>query len=128
LIDENSVSKIQNVAEHVGTTYAGPSGDYRVLLKEARKNSMNFYLSYGCNILMSNLTRTTAQTVQSYTQGGGIRPFGVSVLMAGVDNGRPQLFQIDPSGAFYEWKATAVGKNAANAKKFLEKRYNEDLE
>lgn len=27
-----------------------------------------------------------------------------------------------------EWKATAVGKNGPNAKKFLEKRYNENLE
>jgi 20S proteasome alpha/beta subunit len=67
------VSKIQLVADHVGTTYAGPSGDYRVLLKAARKNAMEFGLSYGTPILMSNLTRTTAQTVQNYTVGGGVR-------------------------------------------------------
>lgn len=73
LIDENSVSKIQLVADHVGTTYAGPSGDYRVLLKAARKNAMEFGLSYGTPILMSNLTRNTAQTVQNYTVGGGVR-------------------------------------------------------
>jgi 20S proteasome alpha/beta subunit len=57
---------------------------------------------------------------------GGVRPFGVSVLAAGYDkeNG-PQLFQIDPSGAAFGWKATAIGKNYVNAKNFLERRYNE---
>jgi 20S proteasome alpha/beta subunit len=50
----------------------------------------------------------------------------VSVLAAGYDkeNG-PQLFQIDPSGAAFGWKATAIGKNYVNAKNFLERRYNE---
>lgn len=101
LIDETSVQKIQQIANHVGATYAGLSGDYRVLLKHARKLNMNYSLTYGEPILMSNLTRNTAQTVQEYTQSGGVRPFGISLLLAGVDNGRPQLFQIDPSGAFY---------------------------
>ena len=57
---------------------------------------------------------------------GGVRPFGVSVLAAGYDkeNG-PELYQIDPSGAAFGWKATAIGKNYVNAKNFLERRYNE---
>jgi 20S proteasome subunit alpha 2 len=43
----------------------------------------------------------------------------VSVLVAGYDEDGPHLTQIDPSGAFYNWKATAIGKNAKNAKVFL---------
>ena len=58
----------------------------------------------------------------------GVRPFGVSLLMCGWDDGRPYLFQCDPSGAYFAWKATAMGKNYVNGKTFLEKRYNEDLE
>jgi 20S proteasome subunit alpha 2 len=63
-----------------------------------------------------------------YTQSDGVRPFGVSLLICSWNEGWPYLFQSDPSGAYFVWKATAMGKNYVNGKTFLEKRYNEDLE
>ena len=61
--------------------------------------------------------------LQEYTQSGGVRPFGVSLLMCGWDDDdKPYLFQCDPSGAYFAWKATAMGKNFVNGKTFLEKR------
>jgi len=66
--------------------------------------------------------------MQEYTQSGGVRPFGVSLLICGFDDGKPYLFQCDPSGAYFAWKATALGKNHLNGKTFLEKRYSEELE
>lgn len=51
-----------------------------------------------------------------------MRPFGVSLLIAGYDEEGPALFQVDPSGSFFGWKATAIGKNMINGKTFLEKR------
>ncbi len=74
------------------------------------------------------ITFQTAKLCQEYTQAGGVRPFGVSVLAAGYDDNGPQLFQIDPSGAAFGWKATAIGKNYVNAKSFLERRYADDIE
>lgn len=54
----------------------------------------------------------------------GVRPFGVSLLVAGWDSDHgPSLYQVDPSGSFWAWKASAIGKNMVNAKTFLEKRY-----
>ena len=50
------------------------------------------------------------------------------MLMAGVDDHGPQLYHVDPSGAYFAWKASAIGKNMQNAKSFLEKRYAEDME
>ncbi|CAD6254568.1 unnamed protein product [Miscanthus lutarioriparius] len=58
----------------------------------------------------------------------GVRPFGVSLLIAGYDDNGPQLYQVDPSGSYFSWKASAMGKNVSNAKMFLEKRYTEDME
>jgi 20S proteasome alpha/beta subunit len=53
----------------------------------------------------------------------GVRPYGVSLLVAGWDDHRgPSLYQVDPSGSFWAWKASAIGKNMINAKTFLEKR------
>ena len=44
-------------------------------------------------------------------ESGGVRPFGVSLMMAGYDDNGPQLYQIDPSGTYFAWKASAIGKN-----------------
>jgi 20S proteasome subunit alpha 2 len=57
-----------------------------------------------------------------------VRPFGVSLLVAGYDDAGPQLYQVDPSGSYFAWKASAIGKNMTNAKTFLEKRYSDDME
>ena len=67
------------------------------------------------------VAKGTSELMQEYTQRGGIRPFGVSLLIAGVDHEGPKLYQVDPSGAFYAWKATAIGKNSESAKDFLER-------
>ena len=74
------------------------------------------------------LVRDVAAVCQEYTQSGGVRPFGVSLLLAGYDDSGPHLFQVDPSGAYYGWKATAIGKHYKNARSFLERRYKGDLE
>uniref|UniRef100_A0A7N0UMC3 Uncharacterized protein n=1 Tax=Kalanchoe fedtschenkoi TaxID=63787 RepID=A0A7N0UMC3_KALFE len=66
--------------------------------------------------------------MQEFTQSGGVRPFGVSLLVAGYDDKGPQLFQVDPSGSYFSWKASAMGKNVSNAKTFLEKSYTDDME
>ena len=52
----------------------------------------------------------------------------MSCLVAGYDDEGPQLYQVDPSGAAFGWKATAIGKSYVNAKNFLERRYNEEME
>lgn len=55
--------------------------------------------------------RTGSINFMSHAESGGVRPFGVSLLMAGFDENGPQLYQIDPSGSFFAWKASAIGKN-----------------
>ncbi len=58
----------------------------------------------------------------------GVRPFGVSLLIAGRDENGPQLYQVDPSGSFWAWKASAIGNNMKSAKTFLELQYHEEME
>ena len=46
---------------------------------------------------------------QAYTQYGGLRPFGVSLLYAGWDKTYGfQLYASDPSGNYGGWKATSM--------------------
>ncbi|KAK6012406.1 putative multicatalytic endopeptidase [Ostertagia ostertagi] len=117
-------------SKHIGCVYSGMGPDFRILVKRARKIAMEYEMMYGEEIPTTQLVTQIAAVMQEYTQSGGVRPFGVSLLIAGWDKtpGRPLLFQSDPSGAYFAWKATALGKNDVNAKTFLEKRYSEALE
>ena len=128
LVDGDEYQKIQSITPSTGFVYAGMGPDFRVLVKNARKNAQQYYLTYREVQPISQVVRESALLMQEYTQSGGVRPFGVSCLVAGYDEDGPQLFQVDPSGAAFGWKATAIGKNYVNAKNFLERRYNDDME
>ncbi|CAG25327.1 hypothetical protein PFAG_01290 [Plasmodium falciparum Santa Lucia] len=128
LIEENSIFKIQQISEHIGIVYAGMPGDFRVLLKRARKEAIRYSLQYGSEILVKELVKIIASIVQEFTQTGGVRPFGLSLLICGVDVYGYHLYQIDPSGCYFNWMATCVGKDYQNNMSFLEKRYNKDIE
>ncbi len=73
------------------------------------------------------ITKSVAEIKQKYTQKGGMRPFGISCFFAGIMDGKPKLYQTEPSGAYNEWKANAIGRNASNLREFLEKKWEADL-
>ncbi|KAL7560883.1 hypothetical protein ACA910_008167 [Epithemia clementina (nom. ined.)] len=130
LVDSDHVNKIEEITPTSGFCYAGLGPDYRVLVKRARKASQSYERIYGEVQPVGQLVKNAAGTMQEYTQRGGVRPFGISLLVAGLqgDGVTPALYQVDPSGAYFGWKATAIGKNFVSAKNFLEKRWNEDME
>ena len=75
------------------------------------------------------LCKQVADVFQEYSHSGGVRPFGVSLIVGGYDEeDGPQIFQIEASGTFYCWKATALGKGATEAKNYLEKVYDDNMD
>lgn len=69
-----------------------------------------------------------AETKQKYTQRGGVRPFGISALIGGVDSqGKPRLFYTDPAGSFSEWRANSCGRNSKQVSEYLEKHYKANI-
>jgi 20S proteasome subunit alpha 2 len=128
LLDEASINKIQSLTPNIGVVYSGMGPDSRVLVRKSRKQAQTYQRLYQEPIPLSQLVRETAAVMQEFTQSGGVRPFGVSLLVAGFDDNGPQLYQVDPSGSYFSWKASAIGKNVSNAKTFLEKRYTDDME
>ncbi|RVD82405.1 uncharacterized protein DFL_006831 [Arthrobotrys flagrans] len=112
LITPNSLEKISLITPNIGMVYAGMGPDFRVLVDKARKVSHTSYKRiYNEYPPTRILVQEVARVVQEATQSGGVRPYGV-----------------DPSGSYFPWKATAIGKSATSAKTFLEKRYAEGLE
>ncbi|XP_025197711.1 proteasome subunit alpha type-2 [Melanaphis sacchari] len=128
LLYETTVEKVQKITPSIGMVYSGMGPDYRLLVRKARKEAAQYQLKFEEEIPTALLVQEVASVMQEYTQSGGVRPFGVSLLVCGWDETGPKLYQCDPSGAFFAWKATALGKNYVNSKQFLEKRYKEDLE
>ncbi|KAK9761637.1 Proteasome subunit alpha type-2 [Basidiobolus ranarum] len=128
LIDSTTVEKISTICPNVGLVYSGMGPDARVLVNKARKSAQTYRRVYQEDPSNTMLVKDVAGVMQEFTQRGGVRPFGVSLLVAGYDEHGPSLYQVDPSGSYWAWKATAIGKNMVNAKTFLEKRYNEDME
>ena len=122
LIDESSVQKIVKLTDTIAIVYSGIGPDFRVLCRKGRKSAQQYFRVYKEVIPVAQLVRELASVMQEFTQQGGVRPFGISLLLAGYDHNGPQLYQIDPSGSYFAWKASAIGKNMVNAKTFLEKR------
>lgn len=128
LIDSADYHKVSPITESTGFVFSGMGADARVLVRSARKSASKYHLTYHEEQPVMRVVTHAASVMQEYTQSGGVRPFGVSLLVAGWDHEGPQLFQVDPSGAYFAWRATAIGKNYVNAKNFLEKRYSDDME
>jgi 20S proteasome subunit alpha 2 len=128
LVEADTWQKTVTVHDGAGMVYSGIGPDFRVITKKARKNAAAYWRVYHEDQPTLTLVKDTADVMQQYTQSGGVRPFGVSILVAGFDDTGPKLYQVDPSGAYFGWKASAIGKNYINAKTFLEKRYREEME
>ncbi|WP_435334965.1 archaeal proteasome endopeptidase complex subunit alpha [Haloarchaeobius sp. TZWWS8] len=128
LMERDSVEKLHKVDNHIGIASAGHVADARQLIDVARRQAQVNQLRYDETIGVETLTKHVTDHIQQYTQTGGARPFGVALLVGGVENGTPRLFETDPSGTPYEWKAIAIGGNREEIQSHLEENYSDDLE
>jgi proteasome alpha subunit len=127
LMEPTSVEKIHKADDHAGIASAGHVADARQLIDFARRQSQVNRLRYGEPIGIETLTKDVTDHIQQYTQVGGARPFGVALLMGGIEDGEPRLFETDPSGTPYEWKAVSIGADRSDLTDYLEEHYEEGL-
>lgn len=118
--------KIFTLDESIGTAIAGLSGDARSLVRYARELAQINRLTFAEPISVKALSKKLSDHIQSYTQQGGTRPYGVSLLVMGVDSA-PQLYLVTPIGVFWSYKAYAVGNAADQMNGMLEKEYHPSL-
>ncbi|OIB59362.1 proteasome subunit alpha [Natrialba sp. SSL1] len=150
LLESESIAKIHRVDDHVAVATAGHAADARQLVETARKRCQRHRLRYAEPIPTGTLAEAIADHIQEQTQAGGTRPYGAALLVAGVDAGRgrergrrkesesgsgsgsgsnaagqhprPALYEVDPGGTHYGWRATAIGNGTADIRSFLEGR------
>ena len=123
LVEPSSIEKIFMIDEHIGCATSGLVADARVLVDRARMEAQINRITYDEKIQVKTLVKKICDFKQTYTQYGGVRPFGTAFLIGGVDDEGPRLFATDPSGAMMEYKATAEGNGRDAALEYLEKNY-----
>ncbi|WP_135806997.1 archaeal proteasome endopeptidase complex subunit alpha [Halorussus marinus] len=128
LMERTSVEKIHKADNHIGIASAGHVADARQLIDFARQQAQVNRLRYGEPIGVETLTKEVTDHIQQYTQVGGARPFGVALIIGGIEDGEPRLYETDPSGTPYEWKALAVGADRGELQDYLEENYAESMD
>lgn len=122
----SSHEKIFQIDSHMAAASSGLVADARRLVDLARLESQKHRLAYDEEIPVDLLAKNLGDHIQYYTQFAGVRPYGVSLLLAGADGGL-HLFETDPSGALFEYKACAIGSGKKAVEELLKKEYRDDI-
>lgn len=98
-------SKIAVLDHHVTLAFAGLNADARILIDKARLEAQSHRLTVEDPVSVEYITKHIASVQQRYTQSGGVRPFGISTLLAGFDPNDevPRLYLTEPSGIYSAW-------------------------
>ena len=110
LIVPEAVEKIWQIDEHMGATASGILSDARVLIERAQLKAQQHRITYDSPIDTLSIVKEVCDLKQICTQSGGLRPFGVSLLIAGIEDHTPRLYETDPTGIYFQYKATVIGE------------------
>ncbi len=120
--------KIFQVDDHIGVAAAGYIPDARTQVDHARFFAQSNKLIYDEPVDVEGVAKNLADMAQQYTQYAGVRPFGVALILAGVDKSGSSLFLTDPSGTYIGYNAIAIGAGSDQVNEFLEKNYRPDTD
>ena len=124
---EDITQKIFQVDDHIGIAAAGYIPDARIMVDSARFFSQSNKLTYDESVEIETVAKHLADQSHQFTQYSGVRPFGVALIIAGVDRKGTRVFVTDPSGTYVPYTAVAIGGNSDEVTDFLEKNYKEEM-
>jgi len=124
---DDVTQKIFQVDEHVGIAAAGYIPDARIMVDNARFFSQSNKLTYDEVTEVEAIAKHLADQSHQFTQYSGVRPFGVALIIAGVDKKGTKIFVTDPSGTYVPYSAVAIGGNSDEVTEFLEKNYKNEI-
>jgi proteasome alpha subunit len=127
LLEQSSIEKIFKIDDHIAVASSGLVGDARALVDRARVESQVNRVTYNESIDVETLSKKICDHMQTLTQYGGARPYGTALLIAGISDGTPRLFETDPSGTLLEYKASAIGTGRPAVMKVFEEDYSEEM-
>ncbi len=123
----NITQKIFQVDFHIGVAAAGYIPDARVQVDSARFFSQGNKMTYDESVEVATVAKHLADQSHQFTQYSGVRPNGVSLIIAGIDQKGESIYVTDPSGTYIQFSAIAIGAGSDEVNTFLEKNYKEDM-
>merc|ERR1711934_497166 len=134
LLEPKSIEKIMEIDAHIGCAMSGLTADARTLIDRARVECLNHRFTYEEPMDVHAVTQSLCDVALRFGEEGDddeedrmSRPFGVALLMAGLDSGEPALFHMDPSGTYVKFKARAIGSASEGAQTQLQEQYNASM-
>ncbi len=127
LVVQDSSNRIFEIDSHIIASAAGIASDARMLIERAQLHAQQHRVTYSSGIEVESIIKEIADLKQQFTQYGGVRPFGVSILVGGIDTNKSKLFVTDVTGNYVSYKASVIGENDERIKEELRKRYNEKM-
>jgi len=133
LLEASSIEKIMEIDSHIGVAMSGLTADARLLVNRARVEAHNHRFNYAEPMPVESCAQAICNAALHFGEGKGdkeprmSRPYGVAMLVAGVDDKGAQLFHTDPSGTYVKYLAKAIGAGAENAQITLKERYNRSM-
>jgi len=127
LISPESAMKIFEVDSHLIVSAAGILSDARVLIENAQVLAQQNRITYDSPIEPISVIKMIADRKQQFTQYGGARPYGVAVLLAGVNKGKAHLYTSDVTGNYFAYKANAIGENDEKIKEILRSEFKQTI-
>ena len=95
--------------EHLGLAIAGLTSDARVLSNFMKQQCLSQRLTYDRAMPVETLVSLIGDKAQTNTQHYGKRPYGVGLLVAGVDEAGPHLFEFQPFDTRFKGCFPVVG-------------------
>ncbi|MBI2630063.1 archaeal proteasome endopeptidase complex subunit alpha [Candidatus Pacearchaeota archaeon] len=127
LIISDSSSKIYEIDEHIIASAAGILSDARILIERAQVAGQQHKVVYDSGVDVESVIKEISDLKQQFTQYGGVRPFGVSIMIAGITGEKGRLYVSDVTGNYFEYSASAIGENDEKIKEMLREEYTEGL-
>ncbi len=123
----NVTQKIFQVDFHIGAAAAGYIPDARIQVDSARFFSQGNRMTYDESVEIATVAKYLADQSHQFTQYSGVRPNGVSLIIAGIDQKGESIYVTDPSGTYVQYAAVAIGAGSDDVNEFLEKHYTQDM-
>jgi len=127
LLEPSSIKKIVKLDEHIGCAMSGLVADARTLVDHARVETQNHWFVYDEKMGLEACVQSICDLALGFGEGEMARPFGVALLVAGVDEHGPALYHSDPSGTWTKYDAKAIGAGSEGAQTYLQDHYNKSL-